>query len=274
MGLHMMRSLFALVLLLLASFSVVAPAEAKLIEITINKVGQKMTVRVDGRTEYVWAISSGARGYTTPSGSFKPFRLEKDHFSKEWDDAPMPNAIFFTERGHAIHGSFSVNSLGRPVSHGCVRLHPDNAAVLFALVQEAGLGNTRVVVKGGFFDFGYSPKRSFADVGNDIDKTIAKKRKPSGFSFFGNSKPKKVVKKVAANRVKTSDKQISAKKPAAKDKKIVVAAKKPADKAKTVVVATKKIDDKAKKVVDAKCPVKDGKKLCPKPPAAKTASNG
>ncbi len=271
---HMIRSFFAVLVLMFVSFGVIAPAEAKLVEITINKVGQKMTVRVDGRTEYVWAISSGARGYTTPSGSFKPFRLEKDHFSKEWDDAPMPNAIFFTERGHAIHGSFSVNSLGRPVSHGCVRLHPDNAALLFDLVQEAGLGNTRVVVKGGFFDFGYSPKRSFADVGNDIDKTIAKKRKPSSFSFFGSSKPKKVVKKVAANKVKTSDKRVSAKRPDAKDKKIVAVAKKPDEKVKKVVVAAKKTDDKAKKVVDAKCPVKDGKKVCPKPPVAKTASNG
>lgn len=274
MGPQMMRSFFAVLVLMFATFGVVAPAEAKLVEITINKVGQKMTVRVDGRTEYVWAISSGARGYTTPSGSFKPFRLEKDHFSKEWDDAPMPNAIFFTERGHAIHGSFSVNSLGRPVSHGCVRLHPDNADVLFDLVQEAGLGNTRVIVKGGFFDFGYSPKRSFASVGNDIDKTIAKKRKASGFSFFGTKKPKKAVKKVAANKVKTNDKRIAARKPAAKDTKIVVASKKPDDKTRKVVVAAKKPDDKAKKVVDAKCPVKDGKKVCPKVSAAKTASNG
>lgn len=268
-----MRPLLAFVAFVFLSLGAILPALATQVEITINKVGQKMTVRVDGRTEYVWAVSSGARGYTTPSGSFKPFRLEEDHFSKEWDDAPMPHAIFFTDRGHAIHGSFSVNSLGRAVSHGCVRLHPDNAEVLFELVQSAGLGNTRVIVKGGFFDFGYAPKRSFAAVGDDIDRTIAKKRKSSGFSFFGSAKPKKTVKKIAANKTKTSDKRVAAKKPAAKDKKIVVAAKKPDEKAKKTVVAAKKPDDKAKKIVDAKCPVKDGKKVCPKTPTAKTASN-
>lgn len=119
--------------------------------ITINKVSQKMTVTLDGDTLHRWSVSTGARGYDTPSGNFRPFRLEKDHFSKEWDDAPMPHSIFFTTRGHAVHGSYHVKSLGRRASHGCVRLAPDNAAKLFALVSKTGLSNTRVVVKGGFF---------------------------------------------------------------------------------------------------------------------------
>jgi lipoprotein-anchoring transpeptidase ErfK/SrfK len=122
--------------------------------ITINKVSQKMTVALDGDTLYRWKVSTGAKGYDTPSGTFRPFRLEKDHFSKEWDDAPMPHSIFFTTRGHAVHGSYHVKSLGRRASHGCVRLHPDNAAKLFSLVSKTGLSNTRVIVKGGFFDGG------------------------------------------------------------------------------------------------------------------------
>ena len=128
-------------------------ADAKVV-ISINKVSQKMTVSIDGEREYVWPVSTGAAGYTTPSGKFRPFRMEKDHFSKEWDDAPMPHSIFFTPEGRAIHGSFYVKSLGRRASHGCVRLAPANAAKLFALVQKSGMQNTTVVVKGGFFDIG------------------------------------------------------------------------------------------------------------------------
>jgi hypothetical protein len=74
--------------------------------------------------------------------------MEAEHFSKEWDDAPMPHSIFFTKQGHAIHGSYDTKRLGSPVSHGCVRLAPANAAKLFALVKQEGLSNTRVVLSG------------------------------------------------------------------------------------------------------------------------------
>ena len=69
-------------------------------------------------------------------------------YSKQWDNAPMPHSIFFIKDGHAIHGSFEVKNLGRPVSHGCVRISPKDAAILYALVEENGLENTRVVVTG------------------------------------------------------------------------------------------------------------------------------
>jgi len=128
-------------------------AFAKSLLITINKSSQKMTVSVDGVEKYVWLVSTGASGYSTPSGSYAPFRMEADHFSKEWDDAPMPHAIFFTRSGHAIHGSPHIQRLGTAVSHGCVRLAPENATKLYALVQKAGMKNTTVTVRGGF-DFG------------------------------------------------------------------------------------------------------------------------
>lgn len=134
-----------------------APPPPPRLIVTINKVSQKMTVELDGDTLYKWPVSTGAPGYETPSGTFRPFRLEKEHYSKEWDDAPMPYSIFFTGRGHAVHGSYHVKSLGRRASHGCVRLHPDNAAKLFALVQKTGTSNTRVIVKGGLFADGTVP---------------------------------------------------------------------------------------------------------------------
>ena len=126
---------------------VASPASARLL-IEIDKSAQRMTVSQDGEPFHGWPVSTGMRAYETPSGAFTPFRLEKDHFSREWDDAPMPHSIFFTERGHAIHGTTHVRNIGRPASHGCVRLEPENARVLFDLVRRTGLANTRVVLMG------------------------------------------------------------------------------------------------------------------------------
>ena len=116
---------------------------------TVNKATQRMTVSVDGATRYSWPVSTGMKGYATPAGSFRPFRLEEEHYSKEWDDAPMPHSIFFTPAGHAIHGSNAIRRLGSPASHGCIRISPANAARLFELVRAEGLGNTKVVVSAG-----------------------------------------------------------------------------------------------------------------------------
>ncbi len=123
------------------------PARANIM-IIIDKSAQKMTVTVNGEERYTWPVSTGRSGYDTPSGEFQPFRMERDHYSREWDDAPMPNSIFFTKIGHAIHGTFEARNLGRPASHGCVRLSTQNAATLFALVKEEGVFNTRVRLTG------------------------------------------------------------------------------------------------------------------------------
>lgn len=116
--------------------------------IEVDKSTQRMKVTVDGQGRHSWPVSTGLAKYATPTGSYTPFRLEEDHRSKEWDDAPMPHSIFFTSRGHAIHGSDATRRLGSPASHGCVRLSRANAAALYALVQQEGLGNTKVVVRG------------------------------------------------------------------------------------------------------------------------------
>ena len=124
-----------------------AAAQAK-VSITVDKNAQLMTVAVDGVERYQWPVSSGLPSYETPNGSFKTFRMEEDHYSKEFDEAPMPHSIFFTKVGHAIHGTDSVNRLGSPASHGCVRLSRANAATLYALVEKEGVLNTNVTLTG------------------------------------------------------------------------------------------------------------------------------
>jgi hypothetical protein len=122
-------------------------AQAK-VAITVDKDNQQMTVAVDGVERYRWPVSSGIPSYETPNGSFRAFRMEEDHYSKEFDDAPMPHSIFFTKIGHAIHGTDSVNRLGSPASHGCVRLSRENASKLWDLVKLEGVLNTTVTLTG------------------------------------------------------------------------------------------------------------------------------
>src|SRR5947208_1432391 len=133
---------------LTASALLFASAAQAAVQITIDKSTQQMTVEKDGRPLYHWPVSTGRSGFDTPSGKFKAFRMEKDHFSKEWDDAPMPFSIFFTQKGHAIHGYLDTRNIGRPASHGCVRLTKANAEKLYALVQEDGVLNTTVILTG------------------------------------------------------------------------------------------------------------------------------
>jgi hypothetical protein len=135
--------------LLALIFALAAPAVAAAsILITVDRSTQRMTVNVDGVQRWVWPVSTGRGGYATPAGSYTAFRMEEDHYSKEFDDAPMPHSIFFTKLGHAIHGTLDARHLGSAASHGCVRLSTANAAKLYALVEEQGLPNTKVVITG------------------------------------------------------------------------------------------------------------------------------
>ena len=121
-----------------------APAHAGVV-VQIDKSSQRMAVSVDGATRYSWPVSTGRRGYGTPSGVFHPQMMARRWFSRKYYNSPMPHAIFF-HRGFAIHGTYDLARLGGPASHGCVRLHPSNAAALFALVERHGRGNTRIVI--------------------------------------------------------------------------------------------------------------------------------
>ena len=121
---------------------------ARTILIAIDKSTQKMTVLVDGVEQYHWPVSTGRPQYFTPSGTYTATSMNEIWYSKEWDNAPMPHAIFFMKDGHAVHGSYEVKHLGQPASHGCVRIAPQNATILYDLVKTAGLENTQVVLSG------------------------------------------------------------------------------------------------------------------------------
>jgi hypothetical protein len=123
------------------------PASANVL-ISVDKSTQEMTVQVDGATRWQWKVSTGRSGHDTPNGTFHAVSMDPDHYSKKYDDAPMPHSIFFTELGHAIHGSFATNRLGTPASHGCVRLDPANATLLYGLVAREGRANTTIMVTG------------------------------------------------------------------------------------------------------------------------------
>lgn len=121
-----------------------APARADVV-VHIDKSSQRMTVSVDGAARYNWSVSTGRRGYGTPSGVFRPQYLVRRHFSRRYYNSPMPHSIFFYH-GFAIHGTTELSRLGGPASHGCVRLHPSHAAALFAMVQRNGPRNTRIEI--------------------------------------------------------------------------------------------------------------------------------
>src|SRR5881227_2906715 len=122
------------------------PASANVL-VKVDQSEQRMTVSIDGVQRYSWPVATGRAGYSTPNGSFRPNRMEAEHFSDEYESAPMPHAIFFDNQGHAIHGSSE--RLGRPASHGCVRISPHHAAELFSLVERERMGNTTVEITGG-----------------------------------------------------------------------------------------------------------------------------
>ena len=116
--------------------------------ISINKTKQEMTVSIDGTEKYHWPVSTGRAGYSTPSGTYTATSMNEIWYSKQWDNSPMPHSIFFIKDGHAIHGTYEGRNLGKPASHGCVRISLENAATLYALVAKNGLKNTQVVLTG------------------------------------------------------------------------------------------------------------------------------
>lgn len=129
----------------LAALVFAMPASAATVEARISLSNQRMYVSVNGVRKYTWAVSTGRAGYGTPTGSYRPQRLERSWYSRKYDNAPMPHSVFF-RGGYAIHGTNAVSRLGSRASHGCVRLAPGNAATLYSLVSKYGMGNTRVVI--------------------------------------------------------------------------------------------------------------------------------
>lgn len=115
------------------------------VHVVVDVSSQSMSVRVNGWSYSNWRVSTGRQGYYTPRGSFSVKRMAKTYYSRKYDNAPMPHSIFF-HGGYAIHATYATKALGRPASHGCVRLSPANAARLFSLVQKYGSRSTRITV--------------------------------------------------------------------------------------------------------------------------------
>lgn len=143
-GEKMTRIITFLALLLVGSFLVAAPASAGVVA-KVDIRSQRMTVIVDGDVIAVWKVSTGRKGFHTPRGVFRPQALKRMHYSKKYDNAPMPHAVFF-RGGYAVHGTNAYGALGRPASHGCVRLSKSNAAALFQLINQYGARNARIVI--------------------------------------------------------------------------------------------------------------------------------
>ncbi|MGF9563489.1 L,D-transpeptidase [Neorhizobium sp. JUb45] len=121
------------------------PAAASNLIANISLSTQTMTVSENGSVRYQWKVSTARKGYVTPQGSWSAKWLSKNHRSRKYDNAPMPYAVFFNG-DYAVHATFETKRLGRPASHGCIRLHPENAAAFFALTSRHGLANTRITV--------------------------------------------------------------------------------------------------------------------------------
>ena len=174
------------------------PAFAKVL-IVVDKSTQQMSVSVDGVPRYRFAVSTGRAGYGTPNGTYHPEHLERTWFSKLYYNSPMPHSIFF-HGGFAIHGSYEISRLGGPASHGCIRLHPANAATLFALVKSEGTAATTIVVSGSNPALARNPappaQPSGGWTGHDYDSNYTPdygqprlpsyrmRREPSTFPYF------------------------------------------------------------------------------------------
>lgn len=138
-----LSSAFTTLLLAWVVLSQPASATGSTIHIKIDISSQSMAVHVNGWPYGRWRVSTARAGYYTPRGQYRPFLLKKMHYSRKYDNSPMPNSVFFLG-GYAIHGTGYVRNLGRPASHGCIRLAPQNAAKLYSLVQKHGLRSTQI----------------------------------------------------------------------------------------------------------------------------------
>ena len=141
----MKKSALAAIAFAFILFGMPGVASATGLVARVNISTQTMTVERYGRVIHTWPVSTARKGYVTPRGSWRPKRLHRMWYSRKYDNSPMPYSVFY-HGGYAIHGTNAVKRLGRPASHGCVRLATANAATFYSLVREIGPGNTRIIV--------------------------------------------------------------------------------------------------------------------------------
>ena len=120
-------------------------ANAAKVKAVVDISKQRMQVFVDGRKKYTWRVSTGTRATPTPLGRFQPFALTRKQYAKQWN-MHLPYVVSLDQKGTAIHGTYQIRKLGRKASHGCIRLHPRNAAVFYKLVGYHGLWSTEVII--------------------------------------------------------------------------------------------------------------------------------
>jgi len=141
----MKKSVFMAVAFIAMLCGGAAPGWAASLVAKVDVSTQTMTVTKEGRVLYRWKVSTARPGYVTPRGSWRPTRMHRMWHSRKYDMSPMPYSVFY-HGGFAVHGTSAVKQLGRPASHGCVRLQTANAATFYSLVKQVGPGNTRIMV--------------------------------------------------------------------------------------------------------------------------------
>jgi hypothetical protein len=122
------------------------PKPSKILKIIVSKRRQRMYVYLNKKHLYTFKVSTARRGYWTPNGVFRPYSLERMHYSRKYHNSPMPWSVFF-KGGYAIHGTYSISRLGSPASHGCVRVHPRHAKKIYYLIRKFGKHNTKIIIK-------------------------------------------------------------------------------------------------------------------------------
>ena len=187
----MRRVLGILTIFLLAVLGSAAQAG---VNVRVDIAAQRMTVTTTEGEVYDWKISSGRQGFRSPNGVYRPTRLEKNWYSRKYGGA-MPHAVFF-RGGYAIHGTTAVGALGRPASHGCIRLHPANAAKLFALVKKYGAGQTRIALNGAATD----NLSRFAKASSTSKAKLAKATAPAKHKLAKHSGTKQQIAKAKSQR--------------------------------------------------------------------------
>jgi lipoprotein-anchoring transpeptidase ErfK/SrfK len=145
MGMSLLRSLTVAAAAMLSAALMTAGSALATVSVSIDVSSQTMRVSVDGGYYATWKVSTARSGYYTPRGNFRPYVLKRMHYSSKYENSPMPHSVFF-RGGYAIHGTNYVKRLGRPASHGCVRLAPGNAATLYKLIRQHGMKSTRISI--------------------------------------------------------------------------------------------------------------------------------
>ena len=140
----MRKFLFSLIFVF-TSLGFAGTGEAASVIAQVDLSAQTMNVYVNGKRKYSWPVSTARRGNVTPTGSYSVKRMHTMWYSRKYHNSPMPHSLFF-KGGYAVHGTGAIKSLGRPASHGCIRLHPSNAKALYSLAQKYGAGNTQIKI--------------------------------------------------------------------------------------------------------------------------------